>query len=138
MKSIGFPIHNDILYGGIIDAREGSGMKTDVEQALRNTIGNSTLEGGKTHIGDISRGIISAAKDACMVCKGEFNHKFNSSQLLGGGHRIDLHTMAYIISLEEKRQKHKPKKRDGEGTMPAANIIGVVDCNSDPPDWIDI
>jgi hypothetical protein len=103
-------------------------METHAAQTLRKTVINDSST--PKHFGDITEEATSAAKDVCLVCQGNFEKKFNSSQLLAGGHSIDLHAMVYTITFEKK-------KRNKEETVAGKEIVGIVECKSNGylPEW---
>ena len=130
LKFLGFPILNDALYGGVSD-EFSEDMEKDAVGALRSlATTHSDVEILSKKFGNISDNAASAAKEMCLICQGKYLKKFNSSQLLAGGHCIDLHATTYTITFEKK----KGKQRSSEGDM---DIIGTLECTSNGalPDW---
>ena len=125
LQFIGFPIQNDLLYGGDeTDSVTGEKMKANSIAALIES--NQNVECAQKE--GISEEIISSAKDVSLVCQGHPEKLFNPSQLLVSGHQIDLHAMTYQIAFGKKKQK-KSSENDGK------EILATVECKIDPPAW---
>mmetsp|Transcript_15363 Transcript_15363/g.28935 ORF Transcript_15363/g.28935 Transcript_15363/m.28935 type:complete len:981 (-) Transcript_15363:28-2970(-) len=130
LRAIGFPIHNDLLYGGKTVCGEVEKMKSNALDALalssrKDFSSENVLDG-------ITEDSIDAAKKVCLVCQGKPEEAFSVSQLLCGGHSIDLHAVACRIKFKSKRG------RDISSTD-QTDIVGTLDCRLDQyPDWVKI
>ena len=58
------------------------------------------------HVETVSDTDVKAAIKMCKCCEGRDGilKSFNSAQLLGGGHAIDLHAYKYCISFENREK----------------------------------
>jgi hypothetical protein len=125
LQFIGFPICNDTLYGGTQDAA----IKDEKKEAALNALSNATVNDLSVDNEDtgITKEVICAAKETCLVCQGKAEDAFSSSQLLVDGHSIDLHAFRYRINFGKKKQ---------EGVD---EIIGAVVCKIHHlPDWTNL
>lgn len=129
--AIGFPIHNDILYGGEIDTSQQDKRKIQSIEAIQHA---SQRDKCHLSISDfIKEESITQAKEVSLCCKGKIGieQSFNSAQLLVEGHAIDLHALAYRIKFHRKGKKNtKSQKNEME-----SNIIAELDLGVGAPSW---
>jgi len=123
LELIGHPIHNDVEYGGSVDS--------DSMQKRTNLSAQSMLDTSATaecrHVETVSDKEVKAAIKMCKCCDGldGIKDSFNSAQLLGGGHAIDLHAYKYCISFENK------EKIEFSTNLPtwASNVLDAKSCS---------
>ena len=132
LQALGFPIHNDVLYGGKVDSDSKNVMKINAIQAIID----ATKE-DKCHLSKdqrVTEEIIQQAKEVSLCYKGVngIEKAFNSAQLLVEGHAIDLHALAYRIKFEKKSKKKKSteKKKD-------ERALAILELRVKPPSWVD-
>ena len=89
-------------YGGSVDIESMQKQMNLSAQSMLN-ISSSTSE--CRHVETVSSEVKAAIK-MCKCCDGLDGvlGSFNSAQLLGGGHAIDLHAYKYCISFENKEK----------------------------------
>ena len=110
LQWLGFPIHNDVQYGGSVLSSNRNVSINAIESIIRGNEVN--LENNR-----LTPDVLKAAKDTCTCC-GSTNRKdaitrikasFSSSQLLQEGqYAIDLHAMKYQLKLERLISIEKP------------------------------
>jgi len=99
LQLIGFPIHNDVEYGGVVPDEVRRKQIAESTQAMLSAFSSTEIVRKLESInGDES----SAAIRLGAVAKGAkgIHSSFSSSHLLGGGHIIDLHAFKYRIDTE--------------------------------------
>ncbi len=105
LQALGFPIHNDVLYGGRVESNLKDDMKDKSIKALINAAKDdkSCLSIDEK----VSTEMIRQAKDVSLCYKGKkgIEYSFNSAHLLIEGHSIDLHALAYKVKFEKRRKK---------------------------------
>ena len=103
LQLIGFPIHNDVEYGGAANAEGTKGRENlSAQSMLEVTATTSEFR----HEESVTAQEVTSAIQLCRCCSGGLdgiNACFNSAQLLGCGHAIDLHAYKYRISFEQNR-----------------------------------
>ena len=102
LQLIGFPIHNDVEYGGAVDAED---MKANERLSAQSMSDIKTQMTDVLHEDSATAQEVASAMKQCRCCSGGIDGicaSFNSAQLLGCGHAIDLHALKYCISLEQK------------------------------------
>lgn len=111
-------------YGGAVDS--------DFMQKRMNLSAQSMLDMSSTtsecrHVETVSDKEVKAAIKMCKCCDGldGILSSFNSAQLLGGGHAIDLHAYKYCISFENK------EKIEFSTNLPtwASNVLDAKSCS---------
>jgi hypothetical protein len=129
LQAIGFPIYNDVLYGGTVKSNEK--MLSKALQAMSTTKQNDISFQSKNET--LTEEIIQEAKDFCLCCKGNsgIQKSFNSHQLLMEGHAIDLHALSYRIKFAPKRKQSK-QSRESENVK---DPLAVLDLSVNPPSW---
>ena len=130
LEALGFPIHNDVLYGGKVDNNQQNEMKN---QAIMSIIESRKYD--KSHISinedSITNEVIKEAKEVSLCYTGneeDIQQAFNSAQLLMEGHAIDLHALSYRIRFYSK---YKKKVRENSDEVPLTNL----ELNVNPPSW---
>lgn len=99
LHMIGFPIQNDVEYGGKIH-RDSIKSQMDLSVKSMLEVSASTLR--CIHDDSITKEEIQMSVENCKCCahgKEGVKASFNSSQLLGGSHAIDLHALKYCVSF---------------------------------------
>ena len=97
---IGHPIHNDSEYGGELDADSVKEREIQSVQSMVDVKTSSCLRDES-----VSHYEAKSAVDMCKCCSnGEqgVRASFQSAQLLGEGHAIDLHAYKYSIRFKHK------------------------------------
>lgn len=134
LEFLGFPIVNDILYGG--KALEGPNSMANDTAILSLIESTKTPEAERKgpHIPDND---VLAARSVCALCQSLVDKStdafdavkdfFTPAQLLQGGHAIDLHAFWYRISILAN------KKEDAENDDHSQ--LEVMDLKVDPPVW---
>jgi 23S rRNA-/tRNA-specific pseudouridylate synthase len=110
LQAIGFPIHNDVVYGGEIDADKSIKQETISIQSMLHVSMSSYI-----HDKSITTEEARAAVTMCRCCSDRedgVKFSFQTAQLLGGGHMIDLHAYKYSISI-----KHEQSSNNEEGAI---------------------
>ena len=90
-------------YGGSVDIDSmQKQMNLSAQSMLNISLGTSECR----HVEMVSDKEVKAAIKMCNCCDGldGIKDSFNSAQLLGGGHAIDLHAYKYCISFENKEK----------------------------------
>lgn len=130
LQAIGFSIHNDLLYGGKSACEEVGRMKSNALDALALS---SVQDLSSENVQDgITQDSINAAKAVCLVCQGKTEEAFSESQLLCGGHSIDLHAFACRIKFTSKKGR---ELSDAE----QKGVLGTLDCRLDQyPEWVKV
>eukprot|EP00815_Leptocylindrus_aporus_P002149 CAMPEP_0116075172 /NCGR_PEP_ID=MMETSP0322-20121206/16464_1 /TAXON_ID=163516 /ORGANISM="Leptocylindrus danicus var. apora, Strain B651" /LENGTH=360 /DNA_ID=CAMNT_0003565155 /DNA_START=445 /DNA_END=1524 /DNA_ORIENTATION=+ len=104
LQFLGFPIHNDLQYGGQPAESTHGQMKEEAINAMKRV---STIVECPINSSEMSKSLIQAVIDTCACC-GEANENlienaFSSSQLLmDGEYAIDLHALKYRIKFKTK------------------------------------
>lgn len=90
-------------YGGAVDS-DSMQMQMNLSAQIMLDISSATAE--CRHVETVSYTEVKAAIKMCKCCEGRDGvlKSFNSAQLLGGGHAIDLHAYKYCISFENKEK----------------------------------
>jgi len=101
LELIGHPIHNDVEYGGI-DNSDTRKIQENISAQSISNVSAATSE--CLHDKAVTAAEVKAAIRLCKCCnRGLEGIKgcFNSAQLLGCGHSIDLHAYKYSVSFEQ-------------------------------------
>ena len=104
LQFLGFPIHNDLQYGGQPAENTHGQMKEEAINAMKRV---SAFVECPINSSEMSKSLIQAVIDTCACC-GESNENlienaFSSSQLLmDGEYAIDLHALKYRIKFKTK------------------------------------
>lgn len=121
LQVIGFPVHNDVVYGGETDADKSMEQEKISIQSMLNVSMSSCI-----HDKSITTEEARAAITMCRCCSYKedgIKSSFQTAQLLGGGHMIDLHAYKYSISI-----KHGQSSTNGKGAT-------VMEFTADLPRW---
>lgn len=115
LQALGFPICNDVLYGG-----KANNDTNVCKNLVVNAINDSCKSCVEPKFFDVSvtKDSAKAAKEICYCCNGNPEKAFNDSQLLMDGCQIDLHAYRYVISFGKEQ-----------------NIISSLEFNVDLPSW---
>lgn len=99
LQLIGFPIHNDVEYGGLVPEEARRKQIAESTQAMLSASSSTETCRKLESINDDES---SAAVRLGASVKGAegIHSSFSSSHLLGGGHIIDLHAFKYRIDTE--------------------------------------
>lgn len=133
LQALGYPIHNDILYGGMVDGNNKAEMLKNTIQAMTKAAEHDrhyTPDDGR-----MTKQTIQDAKEFCLCCQGESGIKqsFNSAQLLVEGHQIDLHALAYRIHFQKKEKERKKAIEINESNQ----RLPVLEMHVKSPLWAD-
>ena len=126
LQLIGFPIHNDVEYGGTANVKE---MKHQEELSVQSIAQQIAATTTCLHEEGITPDDVKAATKLCQCCSGGFEgirSSFNAAQLLACGHAIDLHAYKYRLSIKEREREnssHEPDK------------ITIIELSVDLPPW---
>jgi RluA family pseudouridine synthase len=129
LQWIGFPIVDDIQYGGKV---EPSSLSNQSDVGLNQMIASVGCGGTEKKLSSLSESDVLAAKQACECCTGGregIRNSFSSAQLLKEGHSIFLHALLYRVTI-------RPKKRRLDKIK--AEPLATVDLKVDLPDWVDL
>lgn len=128
LQWIGFPIVNDVKYGGHIHAN--TSKKNDALPLMLD-VSNSSKEERKEDA--ISANDVLAARRACRCCRGRegLMDSFTQAQILEKGHKIFLHALRYRILVLPKKRRKTILNND-EKVSPLAELSFEVD----PPTWV--
>ena len=124
---IGYPIHNDVEYGGMANSDDMQERKMISAQAMLDI---TTATSNVLHEENVTTKEVKSAIKLCKCCNCNgglegIESAFNSAQLLGCGHAIDLHAYKYHVSF-----KHEESKANGgNGKMTS------IDFSTDLPSW---
>ena len=90
-------------YGGAVDS---DSMQKRMNLSAQSMLDMSSATSECRHVETVSDKEVKAAIKMCKCCDGldGILSSFNSAQLLGGGHAIDLHAYKYCISFENKEK----------------------------------
>jgi len=149
LQHIGFPIVGDCQYGGSDVAGSGTSTGTDslkevAKQAIAKASNASTASTTSTNSTNaIQPDQAKAAKEICKCCNGGeegVTSSFNSAQLLGGGHAIDLHAFRYQVTFERKASKKRKKRQklEKDSTNPeedSSSILATLEFSTNLPAW---
>jgi hypothetical protein len=121
LQWLGYPIHNDVLYGGLpVPNEETRHTERKVielmEEATRN-VEDLRHDVPKDDKLSISAKDFESAKQVCRCCssgKSGIRESFSDAQLLLSGHMIDLHAFRYSIEFDRKA---KPKIQGEDRTL---------------------
>jgi len=105
LELIGYPIHNDVEYGGKVDAES---RKEQERMSAQSILDVSTATTECRHEKAVTADEVKSAVQSCRCCCGGLEGIkacFNSAQLLGCGHAIDLHAYKYCLSFKQKEPK---------------------------------
>jgi hypothetical protein len=133
LQALGFPIHNDVIYGGEVDSSCKNKMKENSIQALNESVKNDR---SCVSIEDkVTEEIIQQAKQFSLCRQGKkgIEQSFNSAHLLVEGHAIDLHALTYRIKFNKKRKKKGKLTEDMQNEKPLA----IMEFSVRAPSWVD-
>ncbi len=130
LSAIGFPIHNDILYGGEVENSMQDEMKTNSIQAIENAQKEDKCNLALDDV--VTETSIKQAKEVSLCLQGKegIEKAFNKMQLLLEGHAIDLHALSYRIMFEKKGKKKKIDQ--------AKETVAVVELLVNEPIWTEV
>ena len=146
LQHIGFPIIGDVQYGGsdVTGGNTGS-LKDAAERAIVEASRASSPSATSTNTA-IRPDQAKAAKEICRCCNGGKEGvalSFNSTQLLGGGHAIDLHAFRYQVTFECKASKKKRQKLENDVTNTTSTgqestssaTLATLEFSTQLPEW---
>ena len=128
LQLIGFPIHNDVEYGGTVNV---DSMNDQKKLSAQSMFGVSVATSECRHEQAVTSGEIDSALQLCTCCSRGLDgigESFNAAQLLAGGHAIDLHAYKYCLFFQGKGQK----KCDEKGVMDGST---TMEMSTDLPSW---
>ena len=140
LQYIGFPIVGDCQYGGSDDVA-GSGPSTGTD-SLKESAKQAIVEASKaltastTSTNAIQPDQAKAAKEICRCCNGGeegVTSSFNSAQLLGGGHAINLHAFRYQVTFERKASKKKKRQKMEKDS--SSSTLATLEFSTNLPAW---
>ena len=131
LKAIGFPIHNDTLYGGNVDNLAKEDMKLKSLKSI-----NDAMDNDRSHLAKddkVTEKMINEAKVVCSCCSGIDGIEccYSNAQLLMDGHSIDLHALAYRVRFERKENRNNNTEEIKKHKEP----IAIVELNVKSPSW---
>ena len=99
LQLIGFPIHNDVEYGGVVSDEV---RKKQISESIEAMLSASSSAETCRKLESINDDESSAAIRLGASTKGAegIRASFSSSHLLGGGHMIDLHAFKYRMETD--------------------------------------
>ena len=113
LQYLGFPIVNDVLYGGTTEP----GASIRIQQP-------SISASAELRSMNLTEQDVQAARSCCKVCQqNTMEAGFTKAQLLQEGHSICLHALRYVVNILPK----KPK----DGQEP----LQILTAEVDPPYW---
>ena len=127
LQHIGFPIVGDFQYGGsdVVGSGAITGTGSLKEAAMQAIVEASNASSASPTITNaIKPDQAKAAKEVCRCCNGGeegVTSSFNSAQLLGGGHAIDLHAFRYQVTFERKASKKNKRQKLEKGSANTTN-----------------
>ena len=126
LQLVGFPIHNDVEYGGVVNSESIEEQKKLSAQAMLDITTSTSSE--CLHEDSISAQEVESATKLCKCCSGGIDgikSSFTSAQLLGCGHAIDLHAYKYSVSFKQK----EGSSNDNE------EMTTSIEMSTDFPSW---
>ncbi len=138
LQLIGFPIYNDVEYGGSLNVedtekQEGNSIEAMLEQISANT--------NCLHEATITANEANAALRQCTCCNEGIEGikaSFNKAQLLVCGHAIDLHAYKYRIFYKEQQHEKKseePSQYVCSGIGVEEEKCAVIEMSVEVPPW---
>ncbi len=130
LQLIGFPIHNDVEYGGTVNVENLNEQKN---LSARSMWEAASATSTCRHEETITSTEVESALQLCKCCIGGLDGikaSFNTAQLLAGGHSIDLHAYKYCLYFQEKGPKNR-KQTESVGEESVASI----EMTTDLPPW---
>jgi len=125
LQALGFPIHNDNLYGGMVKNTDCDQMKMDaIESIINSHNDDSKIKREK----GITQETAKDAREVCLCCKGSIGIQkcFNASQLLESGHAICLHALKYRINFINNKKSNSQQP------------LAMIELSVSPPLWADL
>ncbi|KAL3781776.1 hypothetical protein HJC23_009206 [Cyclotella cryptica] len=122
LQAIGFPIQNDVAYGGMVDEGKSTEQEALSIQSMLDVSLSSCIHDKSVTIEEAR-----SAMTMCRCCRYReegVKASFQAAQLLCGGHIIDLHAYKYSISI-----KHEPTNDNGVGAT-------VMEFTAALPNWV--
>ncbi|KAL7530143.1 hypothetical protein ACHAXR_006170, partial [Thalassiosira sp. AJA248-18] len=116
LQLTGFPIHNDVEYGGTVNTENRKEQENLSAQCMLD-VAVATTECRREKA--VTADEVKHAVELCRCCSGGLNGikaSFNSAQLLGCGHAIDLHAHKYCIPFEQKNMGKSKDERSLESS----------------------
>ncbi|KAL7446479.1 hypothetical protein ACHAXH_008357 [Discostella pseudostelligera] len=139
LQLIGYPIHNDVEYGGLANYED---MKKQGELSVQSMLEQIAATKQCLHEETIKDDDVDAALKLCQCCNSGIDGikaSFNAAQLLACGHAIDLHTYKYRLTLEDREQENKSKEQkldECSGQMiDEEEKRAIIDMSVDLPPW---
>ncbi|KAL9183681.1 hypothetical protein ACHAXT_004537 [Thalassiosira profunda] len=107
LQLLGHPIQNDVEYSGSV-GRESRKEREMLSAKTMLDVAKATTE-CRLEDGAVTTEEVTAAIKLCKCCSGGLDgiqSSFNSAQLLGSGHAIDLHAYKYCLSFDREKESH--------------------------------
>ena len=132
LQGIGYPIHNDVQYGGIYNKAEASTRKAASIQAIQNVSLQKETMCADPSVTDIDK---KGAKESSLCTQGVvgIEKHFSAAQLNAYGHSIDLHALKYKITFSGK-MKGKRKKVGSNDELDNREVT-VIEFETKEPTW---
>lgn len=126
LQLVGFPIHNDVEYGGTQDNERSQEQEASSVQSMLDVSKMSEYNRDEA----VSLEEAKVVASMCRCCRdGEQGIKasFQPAQLLAGGHSIDLHAYKYSICLNKKLMDEHDNVMEFTAALPtwASTFEGV-------------
>jgi len=139
LQWIGYPIHNDVQYGGSLDHNLIDRGKKDMcwEDRVLNSIMDSCKIKSECDNSIITQKEEKNARDICLCYQGKEGilKSFTPAQLLQHGHSIALHAWRYAITFEKKSGKRKiESNKDIKGNS-SQRIVSEMEFRTEIPVW---
>ena len=143
LQLIGFPIHNDVEYGGSSVDNESLKEQKEIISA-KSMLDVSSSTSVCRHEATVTSIEVESAIRLCKCCSAGLDGiraSFNSAQLLGGGHAIDLHSYKYCITFqgnelaEQKLVGVKTGDANIEEKYSTADEASRIEFTTDLPSW---
>lgn len=135
LQLIGFPIHNDVEYGGNSVNNESMNEQKKLVSA-QSMLEVSASTSVCCHEATVTSFEVESAIRLCKCCNAGIDGirtSFNTAQLLGGGHAIDLHSYKYCITFQgNELMDQKPERIDTGSSLDGASMIELT---TDLPSW---
>lgn len=142
LQLIGFPIHNDVEYGGSkVDNESMNKQKTISGQSMLEVSASTSVCRHEATLTSIE---VESAIRLCKCCSAGLygiRASFNSAQLLGEGHAIDLHSYKYCITFkgnELAKQKlvgNETGNPNDEENYSVVDGASLIELTTDLPSW---
>ena len=138
LQLLGFPIHNDVEYGGAVNVESlNDQKKLSAQSMLEVSVASSECR----HQQVVTSSEVQSALQLCKCCSGGLDgigESFNAAQLLAGGHAIDLHAYKYCLFFQGKGHKKRKQTETGDCRCDEKGIIDgltMMEMSTDLPSW---